>query len=199
MNTSHLPRLAAGIAVVALTIVGCSSPTPGAAAVLGDTRILETALTTQVQAVLSAQGKGLDTADAALTAQTLDRMVKSKLVDMLATRAGVEITQGQIEAQMTEYDTQAGNRAEVEKIFLEQGIAPSQIPGIIVLNLQANALGLQLAPDADAEAQGRAVVKAISVLSELLETEVSPRYGTWDAATLQVGPAPDDLSSPPVE
>lgn len=199
MNTSHLPRLAAGIAVVALAIVGCSSPTPGAAAVLGDTRILETALTTQVQAVLSAQGKGLDTADAALTAQTLDRMVKSKLVDMLATQAGIEITQGQIDAQLTEYDTQAGNRAEVEKIFLEQGIAPSQIPGIIVLNLQANALGLQLAPDADAEAQGRAVVKAISVLSELLETEVSPRYGTWDAATLQVGPAPDDLSTPPVE
>lgn len=199
MNTSHLPRLAAGIAVVALAIVGCSSPTPGAAAVLGDTRILETAFTTQVQAVLSAQGKGLDTADAALTAQTLDRMVKSKLVDMLATQAGIEITQGQIDAQLTEYDTQAGNRAEVEKIFLEQGIAPSQIPGIIVLNLQANALGLQLAPDADAEAQGRAVVKAISVLSELLETEVSPRYGTWDAATLQVGPAPDDLSTPPVE
>ena len=197
MNTSRLPRLAAGIAVVALAIAGCSSPTPGAAAVLGDTRITETALTAQVQTVLTAQGKGLDTADAALTAQTLDRMVKSELVDMLATRAGIEITQGQVDAQMTEYDTQAGNRDEVEKIFLEQGIAPSQIPGVIVLNLQANALGLQLAPDADAEAQGQAVVKAITVLSELLETEVSPRYGTWDAATLQVGPAPNDLSSPP--
>ena len=112
MNTSRLPRLAAGIAVVALAIAGCSSPTPGAAAVLGDTRITETALTAQVQTVLTAQGKGLDTADAALTAQTLDRMVKSELVDMLATRAGIEITQGQIDAQMTEYDTQAGNRAD---------------------------------------------------------------------------------------
>ena len=197
MNTFRLPRLAAGIAVVALALAGCSSPTPGAAAVLGETRKTDTALTAQVQTVRTAQGKGLDTADAALTAQTLDRMVKSELVDMLATRAGIEITQGQIDAQMTEYDTQAGNRAEVEKIFLEQGIAPSQIPGVIVLNLQANALGLQLAPDADAEAQGQAVVKAITVLSELLETEVSPRYGTWDAATLQVGPAPNDLSSPP--
>ena len=197
MNTSHLPKLAAVVAFVTLAIAGCTSATPGAAAVLGDTRISETALTAQVQAVLSAQGKGLDTADAALTTQTLDRMVKSELVDMLATQAGIEITQGEIDAQMTEYDTQAGSRAEVEKIFLEQGIAPSQISGIIALNLQANAIGLQLAPNADTEAQGRAVVKAISVLSELLETEVSPRYGTWDAATLQVGPAPNDLSSPP--
>lgn len=199
MNTSQLPRLAAGLAAVALAIAGCSSPTPGVAAVLGDTRISETALTTAVQAVLNAQGKGLDTPDAALTAQTLDRMVKSELVDMLATQAGIDITQGQIDAQMTEYDTQAGSRAEVETIFLEQGIAPTQIPGIIVLNLQANALGLQLAPDADAEAQGQAVVKAITVLGELLETEVSPRYGTWNAATLQVGPVPNDLSSPTAE
>ena len=199
MNSIHLPRLAAVVALVTLAIAGCTSPTPGAAAVLGDTRISETALTTQVQAVLAAQGKGLDTADAALTAQTLDRMVKSELVDMLATSAGIEVTQGQIDTQLTEYDTQAGSRAEVEKIFLEQGIAPSQIPGIIALNLQANAIGLQLAPDADTEVQGQAVVKAIAVLSELLKTEVSPRYGTWDAATLQVGPAPDDLSSPPAE
>jgi type IV pilus biogenesis protein CpaD/CtpE len=199
VNSIHLPRLAAVVALVTLAIAGCTSPTPGAAAVLGDTRISETALTTQVQAVLAAQGKGLDTADAALTAQTLDRMVKSELVDMLATSAGIEVTQGQIDTQLTEYDTQEGSRAEVEKIFLEQGIAPSQIPGIIALNLQANAIGLQLAPDADTEVQGQAVVKAIAVLSELLKTEVSPRYGTWDAATLQVGPAPDDLSSPPAE
>jgi hypothetical protein len=199
VNSIHLPRLAAVVALVTLAIAGCTSPTPGAAAVLGDTRISETALTTQVQAVLAAQGKGLDTADAALTAQTLDRMVKSELVDMLATSAGIEVTQGQIDTQLTEYDTQEGSRAEVEKIFLEQGIAPSQIPGIIALNLQANAIGLQHAPDADTEVQGQAVVKAIAVLSELLKTEVSPRYGTWDAATLQVGPAPDDLSSPPAE
>lgn len=199
MNTSHLPRLAAVVAVVAIAIAGCGSPTPGAAAVLGDTRISETALTKQVQAVLTARGEGLDTADAALTSQTLDRMVKSELVEMLAAQAGVEITQGQIDAQLLDYDAQAGSRAEVERIFLEQGIAPSQITGIIILNLQANALGLQLAPDADPEAQGQAVVKAITVLSELLGTEVSPRYGTWDAGTLQVGAAPDDLSSPRAE
>ena len=65
-----MPRLAAVVAVVALGLVGCSSPTPGAAAVIGDTRIAETALTQQVQAVLKAQGKPLDTPDSALAAQT---------------------------------------------------------------------------------------------------------------------------------
>jgi hypothetical protein len=199
VNTSHLPRLAAVIAVAALGLVGCSSPTPGAAAVIGDTRISETSLTQQVQAVLKAQGKGLDTPDSELTSQTLDRMVKSQLVSMLAAQAGVAITQGQIDAQLLDYDAQAGSRAEVERIFLEQGIAPSQITGVIVLNLQANALGLALAPNGDADMQGRAVVKAITVLSELLDTEVSPRYGTWEAATLQVGPVPDDLSVPQAE
>ena len=199
MNRSRMPRLAAVVAAISLGIVGCSSPTPGAAAVIGETRIAETALTQQVQAVLKAQGRGLDTADSALTAQTLDRMVKSQLVGILAAQAGVEITQGEIDAQMLAYDEQAGSRAEVERIFLEQGIAPSQIAGIIVLNLQANEIGIQLAPDSDAQSQGNAVVKAMTVLSELLNTKVSPRYGTWDAATLQVGPAPDDLSAPQAE
>lgn len=194
-----MPRIAAVVAVMALGLAGCGSPTPGAAAVIGNTRIAETALTQQVQAVLKAQGKELDTADSALTAQTLDRMVKSQLVSILAAQAGVEITQGEIDAQLLEYDAQAGSRAEVERIFLEQGIAPSQIAGIIVLNLQANELGIQLAPNGDPKMQGNAVVKAMTVLSELLDTEVSPRYGTWDAASLQVGPAPDDLSAPQAE
>lgn len=199
MNRSNMPRIAAVVAVMALGLAGCGSPTPGAAAVIGNTRIAETALTQQVQAVLKAQGKELDTADSALTAQTLDRMVKSQLVSILAAQAGVEITQGEIDAQLLEYDAQAGSRAEVERIFLEQGIAPSQIAGIIVLNLQANELGIQLAPNGDPKMQGNAVVKAMTVLSELLDTEVSPRYGTWDAASLQVGPAPDDLSAPQAE
>ena len=109
------------------------------------------------------------------------------------------VTQGEIDAQMIEYDAQAGSRSEVERIFLEQGIAPSQIAAIIVLNLQANELGMLLAPNADPQMQGNAVVKAMTVLSDLLDTEVSPRYGTWDASTLQVGPAPDDLSAPQAE
>ena len=199
MNRSRLPRLAAVVAVVALGLVGCNSPTPGAAAVIGDTRIAETALTQQVQAVLKAQGKPLDTPDSALASQTLDRMVKSQLVSILAAQAGVEITQGEIDAQMIEYDAQAGSRSEVERIFLEQGIAPSQIAAIIVLNLQANELGMLLAPNGDPQMQGNAVVKAMTVLSELLDTEVSARYGTWDASTLQLGPVPDDLSAPQAE
>ena len=196
MNVSYRPRLAAVVAVATIALAACGTPTPGAAAVVGDSRISEADLTTQVQAVLAAQGKALDSTDPELTSSTLDRLVKAELVDLLAHEAGITITQGQIDAELQAYATQAGGQSEVERIFLEQGIAPSQIPAVVVLNLQANALGAALAPSADQQAQGQALVKAITILSQAIKTEVSPRYGTWDAASLQVGAVPDDLSVP---
>ena len=196
MNVSYRPRLAAVVAVATIALAACGTPTPGAAAVVGDSRISEADLTTQVQAVLAAQGKALDSTDPELTSSTLDRLVKAELVDLLAHEAGITITQGQIDAELQAYATQAGGQSEVERIFLEQGIAPSQIPAVVVLNLQANALGAALAPSADQQAQGQALVQAITILSQAIKTEVSPRYGTWDAASLQVGAVPDDLSVP---
>ncbi len=196
MNVSYRPRLAAVVAVATIALAACGTPTPGAAAVVGDSRVSEADLTTQVQAVLAAQGKALDSTDPELTSSTLDRLVKAELVDLLAHEAGITITQGQIDAELQAYATQAGGQSEVERIFLEQGIAPSQIPAVVVLNLQANALGAALAPSADQQAQGQALVQAITILSQAIKTEVSPRYGTWDAASLQVGAVPDDLSVP---
>ena len=76
-------------------------------------------------------------------------------------------------------------------------VAPSQLESIIRLQLQAQDLGIALNPSGSAEEQGRAVFEAAGALSEELQTTVSPRYGTWDPATLALGPTPDDLSAPP--
>ncbi len=195
-RSTHVLRFAGILAVAAIAVSACGSTAPGAAAVIGDSRISEGALTTEVQSVLAAQGLGVDTSDAALTSKTLDRMVKSELVGLLATEAGIEITQGQIDAELQSYDVQAGGRDKVEEIFLQQGIAPSQVADVVVLNLQVAALSEALVPGGDQQAQGTALVQALSVLSQVLETRVSPRYGTWDPAALAVGSVPDDLSAP---
>ena len=84
----------------------------------------------------------------------------------------------------------------MQEIFLQQGIAPSQVADVVVLNLQVAALSEALVPGGDQQAQGTALVQALSVLSQVLDTRVSPRYGTWDPASLAVGTVPDDLSVP---
>jgi hypothetical protein len=127
----------------------------------------------------------------------LSRLITIELVDRLAAREGVVVTQGQIDEQLANYEGQAGDQAAVEKLFIEQGVAPSQIESIVKLNTQAQELGIVLAPNGSAEEQRQAVVDAVIALSVELDTTVSPRFGTWDAATISVGPTPDDLSAPP--
>jgi hypothetical protein len=200
MTAARRPRLvlaAASVAAAALLLTGCSNQQPGAAATLGDTRISEQTLSAEVQAVLVAKGQPATSVDETLPPQMLGRLITIELIDELARREGIVVTQGQIDEQVANYVGQAGDQAAVEKLFIEQGVAPSQIESIVRLNLQAQALGIALDPKGSAEEQGQAVVEAVVALSTELDTTVSPRFGTWDAATISVGPTPDDLSAPP--
>jgi hypothetical protein len=182
-----------------LVLSGCSGQQAGSAALIGDSRITEQQLTTTVQEVLSAQGQPVDTAAAPLTSQTLGRMIVIDLVDRLALSNDVVVTQGRIDEQLATYITQAGDKAAMEQTFVQQGVAPSQIEPVIRLNIQAQDLGIKLAPQGTAEEQGKAVFDAVTALSDELDVTTSPRFGTWDAKTLQVGPTPADLATTPAD
>lgn len=164
---------------------------------LGDARITEQQLTTEVQAIFTAQGQPVDTADADVTSQTLARMIIVDLADMLSEREGVVVNQMQIDEQLASYLAQYGDQASMEAAFAEQGVAPSQIQGIIRLNIQAQQLGVKLLPNGTAEEQGQAVVTALGDLSNDLDVTASPRFGTWDGANLQMAAPPDDLAVQP--
>jgi hypothetical protein len=198
--TSRRPRIGFVVAAVlagGLLVAGCSAPQAGAAATIGDSRITETQLTEQVQAALEAQRQPVDSANAELTSKTLSRMITVDLVDRLAAKNGIAVTQGDIDQTLAQYDQQAGGRDQVLTVFAEQGVAPSQIEPLVRMNLQAQALGVKLAPHGSADEQGKAVFEAVNVLSDELGVTTSPRFGTWDALGLAVGPSPDDLSAPP--
>lgn len=194
-----VPRraLVAAMLGAVLVLSACGGQQPGSAATLGDSRITEQQLTAQVQDVLTAQGQPVDTADATLTSQTLGRMIVIDLLNTLADREDIVITQGRIDEQIAAYVEQAGDQAAMESTFVQQGVAPSQIEDVVRLNLQAQDLGQKLVPAGSAEEQGAAVFTAATELSDELDVTTSPRFGTWDPATLQVGPVPDDLSTPP--
>jgi hypothetical protein len=200
MTEARRPRLVlavASVAAAAALLSACGNQQAGAAATLGDTRISEQTLSSEVQAVLAAKGQPTTSVDQALPPEILSRLITIELVDELAARQGIVVTQGQIDEQLANLEGELGDRAAVERLFIEQGVAPSQIESIVTLNIQAQEIGIALAPNGSAEEQGQAVVEAVVALGEELDTTVSPRFGTWDAASISVGPTPDDLSSPP--
>jgi hypothetical protein len=201
MTKVRNPRAAAAAAVLAagLLLTGCttSAPEAGAAATLGDTRITESQLTDQVHAVLVAQRQPVDTPNAQLTTQTLSRMITIELVDQLARQNKIVITQGDVDQRLAQFDSQAGGRDQVLKVFAEQGVAPSQIDDMVRLDLQAQQLGITLDPHGSAEQQGAAVVNAVTKLSNELKVTASPRFGTWDPVALKITHGGSDLTAPP--
>ena len=193
-------RLAAivGIGAIAATIglSGCGTPTAGAAAVVGDQRISEATLNSEVQSVLSLQGLPATDSSNELITSTLDQMITTILVNELANREKIEVTQGEIDDLRLQYIAQAGGAEEFEAQISQQGIAIDEVDSIIRLNIQVSQLGEVLSPSPEPDAQSAAVFLAISELSSEIGTEVSPRYGTWDPENLTVGPSANSLSEP---
>lgn len=193
-------RLAAivGIGVIAATLAlsGCGTPTAGAAAVVGDERISEDTLNSEVQAVLSLQGLPATDSSNELITSTLDQMITTILVNELANREKIEVTQGEIDDLRLQYIAQAGGAEAFEAQASQQGIAIADVDSIIRVNIQVSKLGDVLSPNTEPDAKSGAVFLAISELSTEIGTEVSPRFGTWDPESLTVGPSSNSLSEP---
>jgi len=193
-------KRAAGIAgtamAIGLVLGGCSSASPGAAAVVGEQRISERELTAQVEEVLRAQGRSVDSSSQALVATTLDRMITTSLIDQLAKSEGFEVTQGELDATLAMYQEASGGKEALEQALLGQDLAPDDIPEIIRVNILAQKIGMALDPAGSPDAQSAAVFEAVTAYSNAVGTTVSPRYGTWDSTSLAVAGTPDDLSIP---
>lgn len=182
--------------VVAVLVSACASASPGAAAVVGGDRISESELTQSVEQVLRAQGRPVDSASEALVVTTLDRMITTSLVEQFAAQQGVEVTQGELDATLANYVEASGGQEAFEELLIQQDLAPEAIEDLFRVNLLAQKLGMELDPMGSPEAQSSAVLIAISEFSQEVGTSVSPRYGSWDAATLTLGAIDNDLSIP---
>jgi hypothetical protein len=193
---SRLTAVFTGAVAGVIVLSGCGSSPAGKAVVMDDYSITEAELNDQVQQILIAQGRSPDAASQALVVTTIDRMITTNLVDAVALDAGVEATQGEIDAALVAFSEQAGGMQAFEDSLLAQDIAPSQIESIMRLNILAERLGQALDPAGSQDAQSAALLQAVVDKSVELGTEVSPRYGTWDGPSLQVGPAVNDLSIP---
>lgn len=182
------------LAGVAVLLAGCG--TAGSAAIVGPQVISDQALQEQVQVVLEAQARPASTVDPDLSRQILNRLVLTALVEQLADRENVTVDQGTIDETLLNFDAQVGGRAQLEALYLEQGVAPSQIDDVIRLNALAVNVGIALDPSGTPDSQGQLLVQAITDLGLELGTEVSPRFGAWEPMMLNIGPVIDDLSVP---
>lgn len=196
MSSTRKWTVAAAGLMVAVVASGCGSVAPGAAAVVGDERISERELTEHVQAVLRAQGRPVDSSAESIVDTTLNQLVTASLVEQYSEQEGIEVDQGEIDAAVVSVVSASGGQEALEQSLLQQDLAPDQLEALLRVNLLVQKIGQALDPAGTPESQSSAVFSAIVAFSEEVGTRINPRYGTWDAMNLGVGPAADDLSAP---
>lgn len=184
-------------AVAAVGLSGCAGlGQAGAAAIVGDTQISTEDLTSTVDSIQEQRGETPGEPDLALVTGTLQRKIITELVDLACAEQGVAVTQGDVDLTLLSYDSQFGGRDAVIQAFLESGVPQDEIEEQARLSLQVQALGVALVPDADQAGQQQAVVQYVTGFGLQTGVDVSPRFGTWDPLTLQLGPQPTDLAAP---
>jgi len=187
----------AGLMTVVVLATGCGVQLPGAAGVVGEARVSDAELNDsviQTQAAL-VQYKQTPVSEATLTQQNLTRLVTSELLAVAAQRRNIVVTPGQVDRTIADAEAQAGAENLRTQLAVNRGVPPSALNSFARDFLIQTAIAESLLPGGGTDAQSVAVEKYLGALSRELDTRISPRFGTWDAKQLAIGPVPDNLST----
>ncbi len=195
-----LRRAAAAVAfvTVALTVSACDPREAGSAALVGGYRVTETTVQNQAKQVIAGiQRLGGQAPDnGALLTALVNRLVRERLFERAGAKENVVVTQGQVDALIEK----SGGRKALEDKFLQNSgswTPASSLDEQARVFLIQTALAEKLAPN-DTAGQAAAVAKYLVDLATAEGVQIAPRYGTWDPATIGVGPVSDDLSRPAI-
>ncbi|MFF4537383.1 SurA N-terminal domain-containing protein [Streptomyces aureus] len=183
--------LSAAIVAAAPLLTGCGSDAhPGAAAVVGGSRITVAELQGRVDEVRSAQRAATkDDAQYAqvvastgtLTRDTLHGLVLDRVLDRAARNAGVKVTRKDTQEMRAALEQQAGGPKALETAWLSNyGVAPKRLDDSLRTEIEARKLAGELGIDMNTTAGKAAFWKAMSAASKELHVDLNPRYGTWD-------------------
>ncbi len=142
------PRLAASAGLAVLLLSGCGSGAvrPGAAALVGDTRIATDRLQEVVERGLAdpqaAQQLGQDRPG--FQRATLSRLINRQVLAAAAERKGVSVDDGDVDAQLEDFAEQAGGRDALEAQAAQNGISPEDLPDFLRDVVLEQALGDEL-------------------------------------------------------
>ena len=151
MIRSSRPVVSAGLAVLLLSGCGSGSVRPGAAALVGEERITVDTLQEVVERGLAdpqaEQTLGQDRS--AFQRQVLSRLVNREVLQAAAEREGVTVSDGDVDAQLEDFASQAGGEQALEAQAAQNGISPQDLQPFLRDVVLEQALGDALTEDED--------------------------------------------------
>lgn len=185
------PVALAAVLVAVLGVTGCQPAFAGAAAIIGNDRLPVSTLQHDVDALL-AEGGGQGMSGGTLQRTTVERWVYARLVDEVAAKAGVTVTDGDVAARIAQIKAQVGDDGYRQAV-LSAGVPLSGAPSLVRMVVQLERIGLALVPDdptkdpqALEQERQQAVATAVGEAAANASIEVNPRYGAFDVKSLSI-------------
>jgi hypothetical protein len=185
--------VSAALLCAAPFLAACGSEAhPGAAAVVGGSRIDVSTVQSQVKDVRTAQSDSSNAADLVKNTGQLGRaklhtMIFDRVLDRAAQDAGVTVSRKEIQDARKAWLQQAGSETKLEQALLQQNsIAPSQIDDSLREQVVLSKVSSALGADTSSQEGQKVVMAALAKASKALRIDVNPRYGTWDNQKIQL-------------
>ena len=201
VSSTRLRRTAVIVAFAALALTGCSASLAGAASIVGDKTVTDSQVSdvaNQVQSQLTGiSGATYD--EKAATVASLTSQTRHLILDAVAEKEGITVTQGQVDAFVQNIvDTQFSGKREalVQNLVSQSNVPESQVSRAARDQLIYDALIAKVASGATTDdAKSQAFSDYMKTFTAEIGVEVAPRFGTWNVFAL--GPVPNDLSFVP--
>ncbi|HAM24422.1 MAG TPA: hypothetical protein DHW34_04745 [Actinobacteria bacterium] len=185
-----------------LLVTGCSAPLQSArsAATVGPATLSTAEVLDAAQEVQDrvAQAGAPQPAGLAINQALISTWIEEQLTAALAQQARVSVSNAEVENKLREVAQRNGLSVEkfAEAYAVQEGtwVLPSALRDYTKTFLLQQKVSRTLG--AKGQPAGQAFAKALTRESQKLGVTVSPRYGAWDAQTLQLVAAPDLVSVP---
>lgn len=193
--------LIASIAV----LTGCSSKPQlaGAAAVVGDVRLAQKDVSSQVaQAQIelanipASNGVEIPTTKQ-VSSLVVNRFVIHQLLSQISQKnPEYAPSKKEIDSVRKEAEVQYGATILQQALLVNNGIIATEIDTFVGDVVTQRKIVTSLVPSGDENAQGLAIQKLLLEEAKSLGVQIAPRYGAWDVASLQIIPGENVLSFP---
>jgi hypothetical protein len=193
-------RLVIAAAAVTLPVVlaACQPEQTGAAALVGTNRLSERQVASETKATFAEIGPAasgsVDTGK--VVTATVGRFVHHELVIRAAAAEGVTVSQGDVDALISQSDQSGGRTALEQEAATEAYVPPAELDEYARDVLLERKIVAKVDPSGTTDQQDAALLAIEQKAAKQVTISVSPRYGTFDLTTLQIVPGLNDLSSP---
>lgn len=181
---SDSPKLAGSAVVINGKVIPASAVADRVDKVRAQIQITDPSLINEVPSLIQ------------INQRAVDHFVLDALLEEVVAREGIKITDRDVAAYRDDVFAQYAKETIEAQLASQNAVPADDVDGFMYEILVQRALMEKLAPGADKQTRNLALFDYLTKLSQELNVELNPRFGTWDPSNLISTPGDQTLAVP---